>query len=401
LTTPETAPLGDIRIVAVEQYGAGPWGTLQLADLGAEVIKIEDPRSGGDVGRYVPPYQDGTDSLFFESFNRGKRSIALDLRDPLGRDAFEGLVAQADAVFSNLRGDGAAKLRIRHADLREINERIVCCSLSAFGSDGPRAAEGGYDFTVQGLAGWQSLTGGPGDPPMRSGLSLADFIGGYVAALGLLAGVWRARRTGLGGDVDLSLFEAALAQLNYIATWVASRGYEPVRRERSAHQSLVPFGNFPTADGWLVLACPKETLWRRLCEACGRPEWAEDPRFATFAARAGNREQLTGLLDEILRERTTEEWVRRLTAAGVPCSAINAVAAALEDPQATARDALGSYEHPRLGTVRQVRTAFQMAGAHRDPRPAPGLGADTADLLRELCGWDAGRIARLTGAGGA
>ncbi len=154
-------PLADLRVVAVEQYGAGPWATMQLADLGAEVVKVEDPGSGGDVGRYVPPYQEGADSLFFESFNRGKRSVALDLREEVGRQALRTLVADADAVFSNLRGDGAAKLGLRYEDLREINERIVCCSLSAFGTDGPRAGEGGYDFTIQGLAGWQSITGGP------------------------------------------------------------------------------------------------------------------------------------------------------------------------------------------------------------------------------------------------
>jgi crotonobetainyl-CoA:carnitine CoA-transferase CaiB-like acyl-CoA transferase len=395
---PERPPFADLRVIAIEQYGAGPWATMQLADLGADVIKIEDPRSGGDVGRYVPPYQEGTDSLFFESFNRGKRSVLLDLRDPVGREAFERLVARADAVFSNLRGDRPAKLRIRYDDLRAVNERIVCCALSAFGADGPRAAAGGYDFTVQGLAGWQSVTGGPHDPPMRSGLSLVDFVGGYVAVIGLLAGVWRARETGVGCDVDLSLFESALSQLNYIAAWVASRGYVPARRPRSAHQSLVPFGNFPTADGWIVLACPKETLWRDLCRVCARPQWAQDPRFATFADRARNREQLTALLDELLRERTTQEWITRLTATGIPCAPINDIASALGDPQSTAREAVGRYEHPRLGTVRQVRTPFRMAGVDRDLCPAPALGADTTAVLRELCGWDEGRIARLSAA---
>ena len=215
---------------------------MQLADLGADVIKIEDPASGGDVARYVPPFQEGTDSLFFESFNRGKRSVLLDLRSDADRAAFHKLVENADVVFSNLRGDGAERLGLRYADLRHLNQRIVCCSLSAFGNDGPRAAEGGYDFTIQGIAGWQSLTGEPDHPPMRSGLSLVDLSAGYVAALAIMAGVWRARRLGTGGDIDLSLFETALAQLSYFATWVASRDYTPERRARSAHQSLVPSG---------------------------------------------------------------------------------------------------------------------------------------------------------------
>jgi crotonobetainyl-CoA:carnitine CoA-transferase CaiB-like acyl-CoA transferase len=361
---------------------------MQLADLGAEVIKIEDPAQGGDVGRYVPPYQHGDDSLFFESFNRGKLSVSLDLRRAEGRAAFERLVPEADAVLFNLRGDAAARLRLRHADLRHANERIVCCSLSAFGTDGPRASEGGYDFTIQGLAGWQSLTGAPGDPPIRSGLSLVDFSAGYVAALALVAGVWRARRDGTGGDVDLSLFEVALSQLTYFATWVASRGYEPVRRERSAHQSLVPFGNFPTADGWLVVACPKETLWRGLCRALERPEWLDDPRFATFADRDRHRQELTTLLDEVFDTRSTAAWIETLGRQRVPCAPINDVAAALADPQSRARAVVGVADHPRLGRVAQVRTPFRMDGVSASLRPAPGRGEHTTAILGDLCGYD-------------
>ena len=377
-----SAPLADLRVLAIEQYGAGPWGTMQLADLGADVIKIEDPASGGDVGRYVPPFQDGTDSLFFESFNRGKRSILLDLRTDAGRAAFHELVANADVVFSNLRGDAPARLGLRFADLREWNPRIVCCSLSAFGNDGPRAAEGGYDFTIQGVAGWQSLTGEPDHPPMRSGLSLVDLSAGYVAAIAIMAGVWRARRVGTGGDIDLSLFETALAQLAYFGTWVASRDYVPERRPRSAHQSLVPFGNFPTADGWIVIACPKESLWRAFCEAVERPEWIDDGRFARFVDRAQNREVLTRLVDECLAEHGTRYWLDQLTGAGVPCGPINDVAAALADPQAAAREAVSELAHPRLGRVRQVRTPFRMDGVETDVSAAPGLGDDTLDVLR-------------------
>jgi crotonobetainyl-CoA:carnitine CoA-transferase CaiB-like acyl-CoA transferase len=379
-----SAPLADLRIVAIEQYGAGPWATMQLADLGADVIKIEDPASGGDVGRYVPPFQEGTDSLFFESFNRGKRSVLLDLRTDAGRRGFHGLLAESDVVFSNLRGDAPARLGLRYADLRENNERIVCCSLSAFGNDGPRVAEGGYDFTIQGLAGWQSLTGEPGHPPMRSGLSLVDLSAGYVAAIAIVAAVWRARRVGHGGDVDLSLFEAALSQLTYFGTWVASRDYEPTRRPRSGHQSLVPFGNFPTAEGWIVIACPKESLWRAFCKGVERPEWADDPRFARFADRAEHRDILTGLIDQRLSEHPAEHWLALLTEIGVPCAPINDVATALSDPQAVARDAIGEVAHPRLGKVRQVRTPYRMDGVDMGVKPAPGLGADTSDVLGGL-----------------
>jgi crotonobetainyl-CoA:carnitine CoA-transferase CaiB-like acyl-CoA transferase len=384
VTQGDPAPLADLRVLAIEQYGAGPWGTMQLADLGADVIKIEDPRTGGDVGRYVPPYQDGSDSLFFESFNRGKRSVMLDLRTEAGLAAFHGLVGGADAVFSNLRGDGPERLGLRYADLRHLNEQLVCCSLSAFGTDGPRRTEGGYDFTIQGLAGWQSLTGGPDQLPMRSGLSLVDLSAGYVAAIAILAAVWRARRLGVGGDVDLSLFETALAQLTYFGTWVASRGYEPMRRERSAHQSIIPFGNYPTADDWIVIACPKQSLWNAFCEAVERPEWAVDPRFATFADRDRHRDVLTTLIDERLRAQGAARWLSRLTKAGVPCAPINDVATALSDPQILARGGIVDYSHPHLERVRQVRTPFRMAGVNPKSRPAPHLGEDTQALLEQI-----------------
>src|SRR6266540_2183270 len=279
---PDMMPLGDIRILSLEQFGAGPWGTMQLADLGADVIRIEDPSTRGEVGRSVPPFEQDGSSLFFESFNRNKRSLALDLRYPEGRSVLEDLVRGSDALFSNLRGDQPAKLRLRYDDLKHVNPRIVCVSLSGFGMTGPRASEGAYDATVQGLAGWMSITGGPDEPPMKSGLSLVDFSAGYVATIAVLAGIWRARREGVGCDADLSLFETALGLLNYMATWSASRGWQARRMPASAHQTLVPFQAFEAADGWLVVACPKETLWRGLCAPVRRrmDRAADGPRRA-------------------------------------------------------------------------------------------------------------------------
>jgi crotonobetainyl-CoA:carnitine CoA-transferase CaiB-like acyl-CoA transferase len=393
------APLHDIRILAIEQYGAGPWGTMQLADLGAQVIKIEDPTVGGDVSRYVPPYQEGESSLFFETFNRGKRSISLDLRHPQARPVFEDLVRSVDVVFSNLRGDQPDKLGLRFADLEPVNPRIVCCSLSGFGSDGPRRGEGAYDYTLQGLAGWQSITGEPDGPPTKSGPSLVDFCGGYVAALAILAGVWRARRDGRGSDADLSLFEVALAQLTYIGTWVASRDYEPVRRGRSAHQSIVPFQNFPTADGWMVIACPKQALWEKLCVAIGHEELLRDARFESFAGRDEHRGDLLGILDSTLRTRPTGEWLELLAAAGVPCSPVNDVAAALADVQVRARRAIVELDHPVLGVVAEVASPFRFDGEQVEARRGPFRGEDTHELLRELCGYSEERIAELHSAG--
>ena len=389
------APLSDLRVLAVEQFGAGPWGTLQLADLGADVIKVEDPTTRGDVGRYVPPYQEGESSLFFETFNRNKRSVSLDLRHPGSRRVFEDLVRACDAVFSNLRGDGPDKLGLRYRDLEQVSPTIVCCSLSGFGMDGPRMNEGAYDWTMQGLAGWQSLTGDPDAPPTKSGLSLADYCGGYVAAIAILAGVWRARRDGKGADIDLSLFETSLAQLAYVGTWAASHGYEPVRRANSAHQSIVPFQNFETLDGWVVVACPKQSLWERLCATIGQPELAADARFLTFALRDENRVELLAVLEPAFRSRPTAEWLERLSAQGVPCAPVNDVAGALADVQTVAREAVVEISHPVLGAVREVASPLRFDDFPAPAERGPFRGEHTAEILSELCGYTKAQIDEL------
>jgi crotonobetainyl-CoA:carnitine CoA-transferase CaiB-like acyl-CoA transferase len=385
----DAAPLSDLRILAVEQFGAGPFGSRQLADLGAEVIKVEDPASGGDVGRYVPPFQEGEDSLFFEAFNSGKRSLSLDLRTDGGRAAFEDLVAGADAVCCNLRGDGPASLGLTYEALRHRNPRIVCASLSGYGTTGPRAAEPAYDYVLQGLAGWMSLTGEPDGPPTKSGLSLVDFSAGYALALTLLSAVWRARREGVGGDCDVALFEVALSMLTYVGTWSASRDHETPRRSESAHPSIVPFQALPTGDGWIVVACAKEKFWRALCEAIEAPELLVDPRFQDFAARDENRDAVVAALHQRFATRGSEEWVAILTAAGVPVGRVNTVGAAFTDPQVEAREGIAEYEHPRLGTVRQPASPLRVSGHTAPATPAPG--ADNEELLREA-GWSDERL---------
>jgi len=385
-------------VIAFEQFGAGPWGTLQLADLGAEVIKIEDPASGGDVSRYVPPFADGEDSLFFEAFNRNKKSISLDLRREGARGVLEDLVRNCDVVYSNLRGDQPGRLGLTYEQLKHVNEKIVCCSLSGFGMTGPRAAEGGYDYMMQGLAGWMSLTGAPDGPPTKSGLSLVDLSGGYVSAIAVLAGVWRARRDGVGCDCDVSLFETALHELCYVGTWAASRGYVPPRRRNSAHPSIVPFQIFATADGWVVVACPKQKFWESLCAAIGQPELAADERFADFAARDRNRDELLPLLDAAFAGRASAEWLEQLAAAGVPSAAVNDVTAALEDPQVQARGGIVEADHPVLGTVRQVASPLRLGDDPRVER-APFRGEHTESVLAEVCGYSRDRIEELATAG--
>jgi crotonobetainyl-CoA:carnitine CoA-transferase CaiB-like acyl-CoA transferase len=392
-------PLADIRVIAVEQFGAGPWATLQLADLGAEVIKLEDPATRGDVARYVPPYSDGEDSLYFESFNRSKRSVSLDLRTDAGRTVFERLVRESDAVFCNLRGDLPERLGLTYDALKGVNPRIVCCALSGFGRTGPRAGEPAYDYVLQAMAGWMSLTGEPDGPPVKSGLSLVDFAGGYVAALALLAGVWRARRDGAGCDCDTSLFDTALSLLSYVGTWAASRGHVGPRLPESAHPSIVPFQAFETADGWITVACPKQKFWLALCRALDRPDLAGDPRLASFTGRFEHRDELLAQLRPLFRERPSAEILARLAAAGVPSGPVNDVLSALDDEQAQARGAVVAYDHPRLGPVRQVATPLRLDGPPPEYRPAPSRGEDTLPLLRELCGYGEDDLERLRAAG--
>jgi crotonobetainyl-CoA:carnitine CoA-transferase CaiB-like acyl-CoA transferase len=388
-------PLEDVRIVSLEQYGAGPFGSLHLADLGAEVIKIEDPRVGGDVGRYVPPYAEGEDSLFFETFNRGKKSISLDLGVPEGRQVFEDLVRVSDAVYSNLRGDVPAKMRIRYDDLKHVNPRIVCCSLTGFGMTGPRSDQPGYDYVLQGLAGWMDLTGEPDGPPTKSGLSLVDYSGGFVAAIALLAGLHAARRDGIGMDCDVSLYDTAVTLLSYPATWHLTAGYTPTRTSHSAHPSLVPFQAFQAADGWLVVGCPKEKFWQRLTVVIDRPDLATDPRFTDFASRGAHRDELLGILEEVFATRTVAQWLEPLMAASIPCAPIHDVAEALCDPHTRARGLVIETAHPALGQVRSVASPVRVGDPPPSYQRAPRRGEHGRLLLRELLGYDDARIEAL------
>ncbi len=381
-------PLGDVRVLAIEQYGAGPFGSLQLADLGAEVIKIEDPSVGGDVGRYVPPYQVGEDSLFFEAFNRNKRSINLDLTNPKGRTVFEDLVRVSDVIYSNLRGDVPEKIGIRYDDVKHLNPRIVCCALTGFGMTGPRSSEPAYDYILQGLAGWMDVTGEPDGPPSKSGLSLVDYSGGLVAAISILAGLHAARRDGTGMDCDVSLFDTAISMLTYPAIWSLNEAFTPHRTHHSAHPSMVPFQAFQTANGWIVVACPKEKFWRRLAAAIGRLDLAEDDRFATFADRRRNAKELLPVLEAVFLSRPTDEWLSLLGEGGVPSGPVNSVAEALADPHTVSRRMVVETQHPRFGDVRQVRTAVSVGDTRADIRRAPARNEDAQALLLELLAYD-------------
>jgi crotonobetainyl-CoA:carnitine CoA-transferase CaiB-like acyl-CoA transferase len=253
-------PLDGVRILAFTQLGAGPYGLMFLSDLGAEVVKVEDPTTGGDEARAVPPFNDpGTrDGLYYQSLNRGARSITLNLRTPEGRDLLHRLVGRADAVYNNMRGDLPGKLGLDYAALKTANPRVVCCSLSGFGRTGPRAGDPGYDYLLQAYAGFMSVSGEPDAPPTKCGVSIVDFSGGILSALALMIGLYRARTAGVGCDLDVSLLDAAVSMLNYMAIWTLNRDWRPQRLPEGAHQSLVPSQSFQTRDGWIVIMCMKE-----------------------------------------------------------------------------------------------------------------------------------------------
>ncbi len=391
-------PLEGLRILALTQLGAGPYAMTLLADLGAEVLKIEDPVTGGDEARNVPPYAEAGDSLYFQSLNRNARSITINLRVAEGRDVFRRLAGVADAVYANPRGDLPAKLGFDYASLRDVNPRIVCCSLSGFGRTGPRAADPAYDYLLQGLAGFMSVTGDPSTLPTRCGISIVDFSGGLMSAVGLLTGLLRARATGIGGDVDVSLFDTAVSMLNYLAVWNLNRGDQPQRLADSAHPTLVPSQNFQTRDSFVVIMCMKEKFWQRLAELLGLGHLLSDPRFTTFANRLQHRGELVPMLADVFRTRTTAEWLELLRG-HVPCAPVNTIAQALDDEQVHARDMVIAYEHPRFGTVREVGCPIKIDTVAPRYGPASTLGADTDDVLRELLQLDTPAIAALRAKG--
>jgi len=389
-------PLDGVTILAVEQYGAGPFGSMLLADMGAEVIKIENPAEGGDVGRSVGPYYFGPgDSHFHHAFNRNKRSLALNLKHPEGMAILRQLVGRADAVLDNLRGDQPDKLGLTYDALKECNPSIVCAHLSAYGRQGSRKSWPGYDYLMQAEAGYLSLTGEPDGPPARFGLSVVDMMTGLMTAFALVSGVVGARATGRGMDVDVSLFDTALHNLSYLATWYLNGGHVQGREPRGSHPSLTPSQLYRTRDGWIFLMCNKEKFWPALAEALGRPEWAEDKRFASFKARLANRELVTQMLDEALAQKSTAEWLA-LFGGSVPAAPVFDVAQALQNPFAQEQQAVADFARREGGDpVRMLTGPVRVAGSRPPTKAAPALGADTADILSKRLGLDAAAIKNL------
>ncbi len=376
------APLAGVRILAVEVYGAGPFGSAHLADLGAEVIKIE-PREGGDMSRGVGPYFLGEgDGHFFQSLNRNKKSLTLDLKQPQGREVLLKLAATADGLMGNLRGDQPEKLGLRYEDLSKINPKIVCAHLSAYGRDGTRKHWPGYDYLMQAEAGWLSLTGEPDAPPTRMGLSVVDYSGGTTCALALLAGILEARRTGSGRDLDVSLYDTAMHQLNYPAAWYLNEGLVTGRAPRSAHPSIAPSQLYRTRDGWIFVMAQTQRFWELLCGKLGRPDLVASPDFIDTAVRGKNRDELTAILDGEFGRRDCADWLAIL-GGSVPCGPVYDMAQALENAYFRERGGVQVFDHPERPGFKLVASPFRI-GEPLPARPAPKLGQHTEALLQEL-----------------
>jgi crotonobetainyl-CoA:carnitine CoA-transferase CaiB-like acyl-CoA transferase len=379
-------PLAGLRILSLEVWGAGPYGSQLLAAHGAEVIKIENPATGGDPARGVGPHYVGEgDSEYFQAWNTSKRSVALDLKSSEGQRAFAELVKSSAAVVNNLRGDQPVKLGLDYAALGKINPAIVCVHISAYGRDNERTAWPGYDFLMQAEAGLMSLTGEPDGPPARFGPSIIDFMTGTTAMVGLLSCLWNAQRTGRGCDVDVSLFDVALHQLNYSATWYLNSGDAPTRLERSSHFSMAPVQTFPTADGWVFVMCMSDKFWLELLKALDLTGLASDPRFADGHLRHNHRRELTTALDPAFKKRTTAEWLARLSGV-LPVGPVYDVAQALDSPFVARSGMVQTVPHADEPELRVLTSPIKIDGERAVLTAAPELGADNAALLGEHAG---------------
>jgi crotonobetainyl-CoA:carnitine CoA-transferase CaiB-like acyl-CoA transferase len=373
-------PLEGIRVLTLEQFGAGPYGTMFLAELGAEVIKIEAPE-GGDPSRQVGPYKLGeNDSEYFQAWNLGKKSVTLDMKSAEGRRQFEALVKGADCIVNNMRGTQPVKLGIDYASLKHLKPAIVCLHISAYGRGNERRDWPGYDFLMQAEAGLMELTGEPDGPPTRVGVSMIDSMSGLTGIVGLLSCLLRARTTGQGCDVDTCLYDVAMHQLTYPGLWYLNEGDVSPRVPRSAHLSLAPVQTFPTKDGWIFIMCMTQKFWLNLCEVMERPELAVDPRFPDPNTRARNRAAMSAELDVTFRTRTTAEWLAAMNGL-LPAAPVYRLDQALDSDFARATGMVSSVPHPVKGDLRILANPLRIDGERLEQSACAALGADNEELL--------------------
>jgi len=384
-----------VRVLDLSRMLAGPYGSMLLADMGAEVIKVEEP-DGGDPMRVMgPPFLAGGESAYFLSINRNKKSVVLDLTRPAGRDVFLELAAHADVVWENFRPGVMERLGLSHAALSVVNPRLVLCSISAYGQDGPYRDWPAFDLALQAMGGGMSITGEEGRRPVRMGLPMGDLAGGMFGAFAVAGALPRACATEQGAHVDLSLLDCQVSLLTYLAQYFWADGRVPGPMG-SGHASVVPYQALATRDGHLIVAIFAEKFWAGFCRAVEHPEWQADPRFATNRDRVANRSALMALVEAAFTARATDDWLARLHAAGVPAAPILGVDRVLSDPQVNHRRMVVEVEHPRLGRLPTLGTPIKIDGARElSVTAAPQLGQHTDLVLGDWLKYPAGRLAGL------
>lgn len=398
-------PLSHIRVLDLSRVLAGPWAGQNLADLGAEVIKVERPKVGDDSRAFGPPWvkdregRDTKDSAYFTSANRGKKSVTVNLASPAGQALVRELAQQSDVLIENYKFGDLARYGLGYEDLAKLNPRLIYCSVTGFGQTGPQREHPGYDFMIQGMGGMMSVTGepdgAPGGGPQRAGVPVADIITGMYASIAICAALASRAETGKGQHLDLALLDSQVALLAYQNTNYFATGTPP-GRIGNLHPNIVPYQPFKTADGDVILACGNDNLYRKFCEAAGCPELAADPRYATNSKRVENRADLTRLLQGVFAKKSTKEWVALLEAAGVPNGPINNVAQVFEEPQVKARGIRLKLDHPAAGALDSVASPMRFSGTPLSfERAPPLLGQHTDEVLRGLLGKSDAELAKL------
>ena len=394
-------PLSHVRVLDLSRVLAGPWAGQNMADLGAEVIKVERPKAGDDSRAFGPPWvkdgegRDTKDSAYFTSANRGKKSITLNIAVPRGQAVVRDLAARSDVLIENYKHGDLARYGLAYEDLRKVNPKLVYCSLTGFGQTGPYRERPGYDFMIQGMGGMMSVTGEPDGAPQRAGVPVADIITGMYASIAICAALAHRAETGTGQHLDLALLDSQIALLAYQNTNYFATG-KPPGRIGNLHPNIVPYQPFRTSDGDVIIACGNDNLYRKFCAAAGCAGLADDPRFATNGKRVENRAELTRLLAEVFRKRSTREWVELLEAAGVPNGPINDIAQVFEEPQVKARGVRIELPHAAGAMLPMVASPMRFSATPLEYRRAPPLlGEHTEEVLRGLLGKSEAEIAAL------
>ncbi|MBI4270208.1 MAG: CoA transferase [Candidatus Rokubacteria bacterium] len=386
--------LAGLRVLDLTRILAGPLCTMMLGDLGADVLKVEPVTGGDDTRGWGPPFAGG-ESAYFLGVNRNKRSLTLDLATDAGREILAGLVRRTDVLVENFKTGTLEKWGVGNAWLAAHAPRVVRCSISGYGTSGPRAQEPGYDFILQAESGLMSICGAPDGPPTKYGVAIVDVCTGMLACSTILAALEARHRTGHGQRVEVSLHDTALAMLVNVAASYLVAGQE-ARRFGNGHPTIVPYTTYPTRDGQMAVAVGNDAQFARFAGAVGRPEWARDERFVRNRERVVHRDVLDALVADVLRADVTQAWIEKLRAAGVPCGRINSVAQALDDPQAAARGMVETIEHPAVGALRLLGIPFKLGGTPASVRrPPPTLGQHTDEILRDELGLTAERIGEL------